>query len=127
MKAHTLLAVVAIASLVSCTGLPPGTQAKLDQASIKYESATGITPAQTALLAGKWWIDYERAKTANEILRTQASPITSTKEVINVQPQASAAPPSSIHHPPSATLPPPQPPRRIRRHDAHHRLQIAYR
>lgn len=94
MRAHTLLAVVAIASLVSCTGLiSPSTQAKIDQASTKYESATGITPGQTALLAGKWWVDYERAKTANEILRTQASPIMSTKEVIEgVNPQASATP-----------------------------------
>lgn len=117
MRAHTLLA-VAIASLVSCTGLPPGTQAKIDQASTKYQDTTGITPAQTAVLAGKWWVDYERAKTANEILRTQASPITSTKDVINVQPQASLSPALRVS-------PSPEPPRRVRRPDAHHRLQIA--
>ena len=127
MKALTLLAVVAIASLVSCTGFSPGTQAKIDQASTKYETATGVTPGQTALLAGKWWMDYEQAKTANEILRTQASLITSTKAVINVQPkpQASLSPPLQASPSPSLPPPPPQPPRRVRRPDAHHRLQIA--
>ena len=52
---------------VSCTG----------PASDKYTATTGITPGQTALLAGKWWLDYEQAKAANRI--PQALPITSSK------------------------------------------------
>ena len=51
----------------SCTG--PTTD--------KYTATTGITPGQTALLAGKWWLDYEQARAANRV--PQALPITSSK------------------------------------------------
>lgn len=88
-----------------------------------YTTATGITPGQTAHLAGKWWLDYEQAKATTQIIRaTKASPVTSTKAVIDVQPQASLSP--SLKVSPSPTLPPSDPPR-IRRPDAHHRLQLA--
>jgi hypothetical protein len=93
----------------------------------KYTATTGITPGQTAMMAGKWWLDYEQAKTANEILRTQASPITSTKDVIDVhpKPQASLSTPLQVSPSPSLPPPPPEPPRRVRRPDANRRLQIA--
>lgn len=101
-----LIALVALLGFMfaasSCTG-PTAT---------KYTAATGITPAQTALLAGKWWVDYEQAKTANEILRTQASPVTSTKEVIEgVNPQASAPPSDDQRHGESDTHPERQSPK----------------
>lgn len=110
----TLIALIAhigfMLGAVSCTG--PATD--------KYTAATGITPGQTALLAGKWWLDYEQAKAANVIQATKASPITSTKEVYNPQPQASVPPPL-----PTEPTEPAEPPGRIRRPDAHHRLQLA--
>ncbi len=109
MKTHTrlatLLALVGLLafmlSATSCTGLlTPERQAKLDQASAKYESTTGITPTQTLGLLGKWWSDYTAARQANaaaEILRTQADPATdwtSAKQVLQgIQPQASSSPP----------------------------------
>ena len=55
---------------VSCTG----------PASDKYTATTGITPGQTALLAGKWWLDYEQAKAVHAV------PFTSAKQVSNPQP-----------------------------------------
>lgn len=118
MKTHTrLVTLITLGALlgfmfaaVSCTG--PATD--------KYTAATGITPGQTALLAGKWWLDYEQAKAANVIQATKASPITSTKEVYNPQPQASIPPPL-----PPLPPAPAEPPGRIRRPDAHHRLQLA--
>lgn len=106
MKAHTLLAVVAIASLVSCNGLiSPNTQAKIDQASAKYESATGISTGQTVSLLGKWYGDLQSTRDANKLLKTppiplgpvqatQASPVmdyTSAKAVLEGINQASAA------------------------------------
>lgn len=51
-----------LAAVTSCTGLPPKAQAKLDQASGKYEASTGITPIQTAGLLTKWYADYQAAK-----------------------------------------------------------------
>lgn len=50
---------------VSCTGISPNTQAKLDQASAKYEATTGITPVQSIGLLTKWFSDYSAAKAAN--------------------------------------------------------------
>lgn len=109
MKSHTRLATLLtlvgllafMLSATSCTGLlTPERQAKLDQASAKYESTTGITPTQTLGLLGKWWSDYTAARQANaaaEILRTKADPAmdwTSAKQVLQgVQPQASSSPP----------------------------------
>lgn len=108
MRAHTLLAAVAIASLVSCTGLiSPSTQAKIDQASTKYQDATGISTGQTVSLLGKWWMDLQAAREVNRLLKaepiplgpiqaTQASPLmdyTSAKAVLEgINPQASATP-----------------------------------
>jgi hypothetical protein len=54
-----------LAAATSCTGLPPKTQAKLDQASSKYESATGITPLQTLGILSKAYAAYQAAKSAN--------------------------------------------------------------
>lgn len=108
MKALTLLAVVAIASLNSCTGISPGTPGKLDQASAKYESATGISTMQTVGLMGKWWQDYQQAKELNALLKTdviqatKASPVTSTKDVIDVRPVTSFVAPEA---PPPAPEP----------------------
>lgn len=119
MKTHTrLVTLITLGAILgfmfaatSCTGPTAG----------KYEAATGITPGQTALLAGKWWMDYEQARASTEIIRaTKASPVTSTKDVLDVQPQASVSP-----SPESPSLPPADPPRRVRRPDAHHRLQLA--
>jgi len=50
---------------ISCTGVSPKTQAKLDQAAEKYEATTGITPAQTGGLLFKWFGDFNEAKAAN--------------------------------------------------------------
>jgi hypothetical protein len=50
---------------ISCTGISPKTQAKLDQASAKYEATTGITPVQSIGLLTKWFSDYTAAKAAN--------------------------------------------------------------
>lgn len=85
MKKHaSLITLIALLGLlgfmfaaVSCTG----------PAADKYTASAGITPGQTALLAGKWWMDYEQAKAANEILRTKSSPVTSAKAVFDPQPQ----------------------------------------
>jgi|GEM_PF-4030978 len=138
MKALTLLAVVALASLNSCTGLiSPSTQAKIDQASTKYQDATGISTGQTVSLLGKWWTDLQQAREINRLLKTEpipyspiqatkASPLmdyTSAKAVLEgINPQASAIP----HAEPPAAAPAPGPePGTIRRSDAHHRLQIA--
>jgi hypothetical protein len=139
MKANTRLAtLLSLAAILgfmlaatSCTGLPPGTQAKLDQASTKYESTTGITPIQTASLLGKWWQDYQQAREIAELQRgpiipaTKASPVTSTKAVYQVQPQASAAPPSGWREPAEPPAPSEPEPGTIRRPDAHHALQLA--
>lgn len=56
-----------VAAVTSCTNLPPKTQAKLDQASTKYEAATGITPTQTAGLLTKWYAEYQAAKAATAL------------------------------------------------------------
>lgn len=45
----------------------------------KYQAATGITPIQTIMMAGKWFLEYKQAKTANEI--------PSAKDVFEVQPK----------------------------------------
>jgi len=140
MKALTLLAVVAIASLVSCTGLiSPSTQAKIDQASTKYQDTTGITTGQTVSLLGKWWTDLQQAREVNRLLKTepipygpiqatQASPLmdyTSAKAVLEgINPQASAVPHEPAEPPAAEPAPGPEP-GTIRRSDAHHRLQIA--
>lgn len=50
---------------ISCTGVSPKTQAKIDQAAEKYEDTTGITPTQTGGLLLKWFGDYNQAKAAN--------------------------------------------------------------
>jgi len=71
----TLIAFVALLGFMlaatSCTG----------PAADKYTATTGITPGQTASLAGKWWLDYEQAK-----LATKAQAVTSAKDVVGVQP-----------------------------------------
>lgn len=113
MKALTLLVVVAIGSLSSCTGISPGAQAKLDQAAEKYESSTGITPIQTIGLLGKWWSDYAAARQANaatEILRTRSEPATdwtSAKQVLQgIQPpQALNVLPTRLHDPEESPTP----------------------
>lgn len=94
---------------VSCTSLSAGTQAKLDHASQQYESATGISAMQTVGLMGKWWQDYQQAKVLNALLQTdviqatKASPITSTKSVIDVRPMTSYVAPESPAPAPSPT------------------------
>lgn len=124
MKTHTRL--VTLITLGALIGFMFGAVSCTGPATDKYTAATGITPGQTALLAGKWWVDYEQAKAANVIQTTKASPVTSTKDVFNPQPQASLSP--SLPVSPSPSLPPLPPgpePGTIRRSDAHHRLQIA--
>jgi len=120
MKTQRLVTLIVLVALlgfmfaaVSCT----------TQQTDKYTATTGITPGQTALLAGKWWLDYEQAKAANVIQATKASPVTSTKDVIDPQPKPQASLSPAPVSPPS--LPPEPEPGTIRRPDAHHRLQIA--
>lgn len=61
-----LLAIIGfMLASISCTGISPKTQAKLDQAAEKYEATTGITPVQSVGLLSKWWADYNAAKAAN--------------------------------------------------------------
>lgn len=144
MKAHTLLAVVAIASLVSCAGLvSPSTQAKIDQAGQKYESATGVSVAQTGSLLFKWYGDLQSTREANKLLKTppiplgpvqatQASPVmdyTSAKAVLEGIQQASVIPSSGWRQPaadPATHDAAPQVrPRPSRRPDANHPQQLA--
>jgi hypothetical protein len=124
MKTQTRL--VTLITLGAIIGFMLGATSCTGPATDKYTATTGITPGQTALLAGKWWVDYEQAKAATQIIRaTKASPVTSTKDVFDPQPQASLSPSLQVSPSPSLPPPPAEPPRRIRRPDAHHRLQIA--
>ena len=75
MKTPTRL--VTLITLGAIIGFMLGATSCTGPASDKYTTTTGITPGQTALLAGKWWLDYEQAKAANRI--PQAFPITSSK------------------------------------------------
>jgi hypothetical protein len=71
MKTQTRL--VTLITLGAILGFMLGATSCTGPATDKYTA----TPGQTALLAGKWWLDYEQAKAANRI--PQALPITSSK------------------------------------------------
>ena len=123
MKTQTRL--VTLITLGAILGFMFGATSCTGPATDKYTTTTGITPGQTALLAGKWWVDYEQAKAATEIIRaTKASPVTSTKDAFDPQPkpQASVSPLPVSESP---DLPPAPEPGTIRRPDAHHRQQLA--
>lgn len=133
----------------SCSSLiSPSAQAKIDQASTKYESATGISTVQTGGLLVKWWADLQAARELNKLLKTdpiplgpiqatQASPLmdyTSAKAVLEgiqtsyVEPRSRV--PQDVDDPVSPPLllpssPLPSSPSPVRRHDAHDDLQIA--
>lgn len=98
MRTHFLTLALATASLVSCTGIPPATQAKLDQAQAEYETATGITAQQTGGLLFKLYQDYQLTKATNALLKTnviqatKASLVTSTKQVLDVLPTSAFVP-----------------------------------
>lgn len=73
-----LLAIIGfMLAAVSCTGISPKTQVKIDQASAKYEAATGITPAQSLGLLNKWLGDYNATKATNTA--PQAIPVDPAK------------------------------------------------
>jgi len=67
-------------ALLGILGFMFGSTSCTGPAAEKYTATTGITPGQTALLAGKWWLDYEQAKAVHAV------PLTSSKQVTNPQP-----------------------------------------
>jgi len=108
MKTHTrLVSLITLGatlgfmlSATSCKSTVASAQKQFDQVSAKYESASGISTQQTVSLVGKWWQDYQKAKELKALLdtdiiqATKASPVTSTKDVIDVRPVTSfVAPP----------------------------------
>lgn len=133
MKTHTrLVSLITLGALlgfmfaaVSCTGLiSPSTQAKIDQASTKYQDTTGLSTGQTVSLLGKWWTDLQQAREVNKLLKsepiplgpvqaTQASPLmdyTSAKAVlegVHTTYVSPAAPPTeNREHPPAPKVRP---------------------